>query len=219
MQRCCTVSIERLELRVAPPAARPVLRDQLRPRLRPHVHAGAARRRGRRRPGASAWPTPTRTTASETDRDGLAHHRRVPGAARAGRRRSTIPRDVSRPCARVRGHNMAKAARRDGGVGSLCAAGRACRSPACSAARARAIASGVSIGIQDSLDAARRPGRRGAGGRLPAHQDQDQARAGTSTPSRRSARASATIPLMVDANAAYRAGATPSTWPGSTRST
>ena len=66
-----------------------------------------------------------------------------------------------------------------------------------------AIASGVSIGIQDSLDAARRQGAQGARGRLPPHQDQDQAGMGRRRGRDDPRRASATIPLMVDANAAY----------------
>jgi hypothetical protein len=54
------------------------------------------------------------------------------------------------------------------------------------------IASGVSIGIQDSLDQLAEKVETELRRRLPAHQDQDQARLGHRAPSRCSARASAT---------------------------
>ena len=85
---------------------------------------------------------------------------------------------------------MAKAARRDGGVGSATRAARASRCRASLGGTRDRIASGVSIGIQDSLDELAGEGRARARRRLPADQDQDQAGLG---PRRRSRRVRATL--------------------------
>ena len=106
--------------------------------------------------GHEGWGEARRRSASRTT---APRPPRRPGtSSRSSSRRASLgqtfehPRDIFPALARVRGHNMAKAARGDGGLGSLRAhPGQAARRP-CSAARATRIASGVSIGIQDSLD-------------------------------------------------------------------
>ena len=65
------------------------------------------------------------------------------------------------------------------------------------------IASGVSIGIQDSLDQLVEKVEQELRRRLPAHQDQDQAGLGRRRRRGACARRFGDIPLMVDANAAY----------------
>ena len=86
----------------------------------------------------------------------------------------------------------------------LCAqrAGRAALSVLLGGTRRR-IESGVSIGIQDSLDAARGADRRSSARRATAASRSRSSRDGTSTRSSWSAQQFGGVPLMVDANAAY----------------
>ena len=119
-------------------------------------------------------------------RDGLAHHHGVPGAARA--RASTFAPSratCSRRCAASAATTWRRP--RSRWRRGICSRARqASRSPRCSAARARAIASGVSIGIQDSLEQlVERVGAELADG-LPADQDQGEAGLGHRRRARRS---------------------------------
>ena len=85
------------------------------------------------------------------------------------------PRDVFPALKAIRGHNMAKAAVEMASWDPVrAAARRALVSAAIGGTRER-IASGVSIGIQDSLDQLCEKIEPRACGRLPADQDQDQA--------------------------------------------
>ena len=86
------------------------------------------------------------------------------------------PREIFAALGGVRGHHMAKAARRDGGVGSLARGSRA------SAARRACWAATAIVDRLGRVDRhpgfarrARRASRDRARGRLPPHQDQDQA--------------------------------------------
>ena len=107
------------------------------------------------------------------DRDGVAHHRRLHRAAR-DRQPFDHPREVFPALRRIRGHNMAKAGV-EMAIWDLYA--RATNQPlskVLGGTRDR-IASGVSIGIQDSLDQLMDKIEKELAAGLSAHQDQDQA--------------------------------------------
>ena len=120
-----------------------------------------------------------------------------------------VGRDVRAPARRVPGDEArarpqhGQGAARDDRLGPLRADHRPARCRRCWAAPAIASPRACrSASRTRSTSSSRRSPR--SGRRLPAHQDQDQARAGTSTPSSASAAQFGDIPLMVDANAAYR---------------
>ena len=125
---------------------------------------------------ASAWPTSIPYYLPETNEHRAPRAARLPGAARALDSTIAHPRDLLPAFARVRGHEMAKAAlemavcelwaRREGEPLWRVLGGRR-----------RASSPGVSIGLQrDDGGARRRSVATRGGGGLPARQDQDQAR-------------------------------------------
>ena len=206
-------------LSVAPAAPGAPVRNQFRPHGGARTHPGARGRRQRRsRDGASASPTPTRSTAPRP--------RRRPG---------TCSRSTS--CRRVLGTTFASAGGLAGDLAArsavtrwprprsrwrrgiwtrACSGGRCAR---CSARPPGRSSPACRSGFTPSIDALRRSRRRGTRGRLSAHQDQDQAGLGPRAGRGHSRGASATFPLMVDANAAYTPDRRRRIWPNSMRST
>ena len=154
---------------------------------------------GARGRGASASPTPTRTTAPRPPR------RRGTSSPSSSRRScSAATFDASarglRGAARDPRPQHGEGRRRDGRLGPTRApAGPAARAR-CSAARAR-IASGVSIGIQDSSTSCSRRSRSSAGRRLP--RIKIKIKPGWDVEAVDACARFGDIPLMVDANAAY----------------
>ena len=180
--------------------ARPLLRNQFRPHRRQTLHPRARRRRRRQRVrrvrrGAGS------VLQLRNQRDRVAHHRGLHRAARA-RREFAHPRDVFPALKAIRGHNMAKAAV-EMAAWDLFARQRGEPLAAVLGGTRDRIASGVSIGIQRSLDDARRERRARARGRLSAASRSRSSRAGTSRAVEAVRARFGAIPLMVDANAAY----------------
>ena len=137
------------------------------------------------------------------DRLRLADPQALRRAARPRHATSTSAADVAPLTKHIRGHQMARGgletavwdleARRDG-VPLWQQIGGGAR---------REIPCGVSIGVQDSVDQLLDKIRDGARCRLPAHQDEDQARLGRRRRSPRSGERFPAIKLMADANSAY----------------
>jgi L-alanine-DL-glutamate epimerase and related enzymes of enolase superfamily len=156
--------------------ARPLLRDQFRPHRRQTFHPGARRRRGRTGYGECVaeqdpyYSSETNDTAWHIISDFIAP--RVLGVEFAH------PREVFPALKAIRGHNMAKAAV-EMAAWDLFAKQRGEPLSRVLGGSGDRIASGVSIGIQPSLDALAGEGRTRARRRLPAHQDQDQAGLGS----------------------------------------
>ena len=116
------------------------------------------------------------------------------------------PREVFPALARVRGHHMAKAAVEMAAWDLAARQQGVPLSRLLGGTRARRFAAGVSIGIQDSLDAARREGRARSSPPATGASRSRSSRAGTSRRSRPIRARFGDIPLMVDANAAYTLG-------------
>ena len=122
---------------------------------------GSCSSSSRDRDGAIVWAECVALALAElhagNDRHRVARDPRMARAAPARRDASTA-RTTCTTCSRanIRGHNMAKAALEMGCWGARRRARAACRSPRCSAARATALPTGISLGIQPAPDAARR---------------------------------------------------------------
>ena len=118
---------------------------------------------------APAYSYETVTTALHAIEDFIAPH--------VFSREFGHPDDIVPSLAHVRGHNMAKAAVEMGAWEAYARINNVSLSKALGGTRTE-IASGVSIGIQDSVEQLLDKIAQGALRRLPPHQDEDQARVG-----------------------------------------
>ena len=201
--RAASVSIESSRTPSPPPAARALLRDQLRADRR-DATCILVRVDG---DGATGWGECVADAqpfySSETVGHGVAHPQRLPGAGACWAGDFAHPREINgarwarcaatawpRRRSRWRAWDLAA---QQAGVPLARLLGR----------HAAAIASGVSIGIQAFARRAGRARRDRARGRLPAREDQDQARVGRRRRSAFVRQRFGDLPLMVDANAAY----------------
>ena len=151
---------------------------------------------------ASAWPTAIPTTCPRPTAPSGPRPRRVPHPAAPVSSRSRHPRDVWPGLARVRGHEMAKAAL-EMAVWELWARREGVPLHRVLGGEKTAIEVRRVRGAAGRRSRARAQGRDGGRGRLPAHQDQDQARATTRGLVRALRERFGPVPLMVDANSAY----------------
>ena len=168
------MTIDRLELRLCRLPLVHFFETSFGRFVRSHLRARPSRRRRVTTAGANASPSAIRTTAARRPRRPGTSSPSFIAPLVLGARLRASARRVSGAASAIRGHNMAKAASRwRRGISTRVSS--ASRSRSVLGGTRERIASGVSIGIQDSLDQLASEGRARAGRRLPAHQDQDQA--------------------------------------------